>query len=223
MFLSNPAKSLLACILLLFFIAGCGFLQSGENKPVPLVPETKNRFPFKTKEPEDYQCEIVVTAGEATRRTILARKSGRRRVDFDVGEKNQRSVLQTDKEYLIAFDKKIFAENTVKTGVGDSQFTELTSELLNRGEHAEFEEIGREKSVVRYRVILEAGDSNEIIVHFDEAIGMLVKQEFFAINGAAKTLQYAVEITNFRTDVDESLFAIPAGFRKVSLGEFHGR
>ena len=223
MFLLNPAKSLLASILLLFFTAGCGFLQSSENKPVPLVPETKSRFPFKTKEPENFQCEIVVTAGEATRRTLLARKNDRRRVDFDLGEKNQRSVLLTDKEYLIAFDRKIFAENTVKTGVGDAQFSELTSELLNRGEHAEFEEIGREKSVVKYRVILEGSEANEIIVYFDEMIGMPVKQDFFAVNGAEKTLQYSINVVGFLTEVDEGLFAIPAGFRKVSLEEFNAR
>lgn len=223
MFLSNPAKSLLACILLLFFAAGCGFLRSSENKPVPLVPETKSRFPFRTKEPENFQCEIVVTAAEATRRTMLARKGGMRRVDFDVGEKNQRAILQTDKEYLIAFDRKVFAENTAKTGVGEAQFSELTSELLNRSERAEFEEIGREKSVVKYRVILESADLSEIIVYFDELIGLPVKQEFFAVNGAEKTLQYSVDVVGFLTEVDEGLFAIPAGFRKVSLDEFYAR
>jgi outer membrane lipoprotein-sorting protein len=225
MFLSNPAKSLLACILLLFFTAGCGFLQTSENKPLPLVPETKSRFPFATKEPENFQCEIVVTAGETTRRTLLAKKGERRRVDFDPNEKNHRAVLQTDKEYLIALDQKIYAEKTAKSGpiTADAQFSELTSELLNRGERAQFEEVGREKSVVKYKVSFSGGETNEIIIYFDETIGMPMKQEFFAMNGAEKTLQYSVEIVNFRTDVDESLFAIPVGFRKVSLGEFYGR
>ena len=222
MFLSNPAKSLLACILLLFFTAGCGFLQTNENKPLPLVPETKSRFPFTTKEPENFQCEIVVNAGEVTRRTLLAKKGERRRVDFDPGEKNHRAVLQTDKEYLIALDQKIYAEKVAKSGSvpADAQFSELTSELLNRGERAEFEEIGREKSVVKYKVSFAGGEADEIIIYFDETISMTVKQEFFAVDGAEKTLQYSVEIVNFQTDVDEILFAIPAGFRKVSLSEF---
>ena len=222
MFLSNPAKSFLAYILLLFATAGCGFLQTNENKPVPLVPETKSQLPFATKEPENFQCEMVVTAGETTRRALLARKGMRRRVDFDVGEKKQRGILQTDKEYVIAFDAKIYAENAVKYGSGgDEQFSELTSELLNRDYHAEFEEIGREKSVVKYKVRFDGGEANEIIVYFDETIGMPVKQEFFAVDGTEKTLQYSVELVNFRTDVDESLFTIPAGFRKVSLSEFY--
>jgi hypothetical protein len=225
MFLSNPAKSFLASILLLFLVAGCGFLQTNENKTVPLVPEPKSRFPFATKEPENFQCEMVVTAGNLTRRTLMARKGSSRRVDFDPGEKNQRAVLHTDKEYLLAFDKKIYAEKTVPTGPisADAQFSELTSELLNRGEHAEFEEIGREGTVVKYNVRLEGGGMNEIIVYFDEAIGLPVKQEFFTVNGTEKLLQYSVEIVNFQTDVDENVFAIPAGFRKVTLGEFHGR
>ena len=223
MFLSNPAKSFLASILLLFFVAGCGFLQTNENKTVPLVPETKGRVPFATKEPENFQCEVVVTAGGTTRRTLLARTGSWRRVDFDLGEKQQRTVLQTDKEYLIAFDEKIYAENPAKSGAADAQFTEFTSELLNRGDHAEFEEIGREKSVVKYKVRFDGGDANEIIILFDETIGMPVKQEFFALEGSEKTLQYAVELVNFRADVDESLFAIPAGFRKVSLAAFYGQ
>ncbi len=223
MFLSNPAKSFLACILLLFATAGCGFLQTSENKPVPLVPETKSRFPFATKEPENFQCEIVVTAGETTRRTLLARKGDRRRVDFDLGEKKQRGILQSDKDYLIAPGEKIYAENAAKPGTAsaDAQFTELTSELLNRSNRAEFEEIGREKSVVRYRVRFNGGESDEIVIYFDETIGLPVKQEFFAVDGTEKSLQYSVELVNFRTDVDESLFAIPAGFRKVSLSEFY--
>lgn len=189
------------------------------------MPEAKSRFPFATKEPEIFQCEIVVTASDMTRRTMLARKGSLRRVDFDPSEKNQRTILQTDKEYLIAFDKKIYAEKAVKTGpvAADAQFSELTSELLNLGEHAEFQEIGREETVTKYKVSLDGGDANEIIIYYDETIGMPVKQEFFAVDGAEKILQYSVEVVGFRTDVDEGLFAIPAGFRKVSLGEFYSR
>ncbi|MEO7673067.1 MAG: hypothetical protein ABIU09_03195 [Pyrinomonadaceae bacterium] len=206
----------------MFSTAGCGFLQTSENKPVPLVPEAKSGFPFSTSEPENFQCEMVVTSGGVTRRTLVARQGNLRRVDFEAGEKGQRAILQTDKEYLIAFDRKIFAEKAV-TGAAsaDRQYSELTSELLNRGEHAVFEEIGREASVVKYKLTFDGGDATEIIVHFDEAIGMPVKQEFFSLDGNERTLQYSVEILGFRTDVDEGLFAIPAGFRKVSLSEFY--
>ncbi len=225
MFLSNPAKSFLASILLLFLVAGCGFLQTNENKTLPLVPEPKSRFPFTTKEPENFQCEMVVTAGNLIRRTLMAKKGSSRRIDFDPGEKNQRAVLQTEKGYVIAFDKKIYAEKAASTGpiTADAQFSELTSELLNRGEHAEFEEIGREGAVVKYKVRLEGGEANEILVYFDEVIGLPVKQEFFTVNGSEKVLQYSVEILNFQADVDESVFAIPAGFRKVSVSEFYGQ
>lgn len=223
MFLSNPAKSFPAYILLLLATTGCGFLQTSENKQPTQLPVIKSRVPFATKEPENFQCEIVVTTGETTRRTRLARIGSRRRIDFDFGERNQRAVLNNDKEYLIGADDKIYAEKTAKVGAAstDAQFSELTSELLNRGERAQFEEIGREQSIIRYKVRLEDGKSNEIIIYFDELIGMPVKQEFFALNGEERTLQYAVELLNFRTDVDESLFAIPAEFQKVSLNDFY--
>jgi len=218
MFLSNPAKSFLAGLFILMSSAGCGLLRSDENTSSPVVDEPKRKIPFSTKEPENFQCDIVETAGENGRRKRLAKKGTWRRIDFDPGEKTHRAVLQTDKSYVIDFGRRVFAENASPSGAAP-QFSELTHELLNIGGRSEFEEAGREGVVVRYIVRPADGVRSEIVVHYDESISMPVKQDFFTLEGAERILQLTVEIVNFKTDPDADAFSIPGGFRKVSMNE----
>ena len=137
-------------------------------------------------------------------------------MDFDPGEKTHRALLQTDKEYVIDIGRGLYAETAAGSG-GD--FGELTHELLNTGQRSEFEETGREGSVVRYLVHPADSETSEIAVQYDESIGMPIKQEFFSIVGAGRMLQFTVEIVNFRTETDAALFSIPASYRKVSMNE----
>lgn len=219
MFLSNPAKSFLALTLILLATAGCGWLKTAENTSVPSVAEPKSRYPFKTREPENFQCEIVETAGQSVRRTRLAGKGSWRRIDYDFGAGNQRTVLRIDKEYLIDFERKVFAEKPGVSGsTGEQAFSELTHELLTVGERAEFEETGREGSVLKYRIVNEA---SETAVYYDESIGLPVKQEFFSTTGGERSLEFSVEMVDFKLEPDADLFTLPAGFAKVSMEEFH--
>lgn len=217
MFLSNPAKSFLAGIFILFSTIGCGLLRSNQNTATPQIEEPKNRIPFKTKEPESFQCEIAETAGESVRRKRLAKKGDWRRVDFDIGEKNHSALLQTDKEYILDIGRGAYAE--VASGGTGGQFTEVTQELLNTGGHVEFEEAGREGSVIRYTVRPADSGSSEIIVHYDESIALAVKQEFFSIENGERKLRFTVELIGFKSEPDAEVFSIPAGFRKVSIDE----
>lgn len=216
MFLSNPAKSFLASLLIFLSAAGCGWLRPNQSTSTPLVEAPKDRFPFKTKEPENFQCEIVETAGEAVRRKRLAKKGNRRRVDFDLGEKNQRALLQTDREYILDIGRAVYAETTSGSG---GQFSELTHELLNTGQHAEFEETGRDGNIISYVVRPADGELSEIVVYYDEAIGLPIKQEFFSLEGDARTLQFTVELINFKPEPDADIFSVPTGFRKISADE----
>jgi hypothetical protein len=220
MFLSNPAKSFLASLFILISTAGCGFVGSEENDSAPVVDGPKSKIPFRTKEPESFQCEIVETAGDSVRRIRLAKKGTWRRIDFDPGEKTHRAVLQTDKEYVIEFARGAYAESAAGSG---GQFSELTHELLNNLRHAEFEESAREGSIIRYTVRPADSEASEIVVHYDESIGMPVKQEFFSTAGEARTLQFLVELINFRTEPDADAFAVPAVFRKLSMAELLAR
>lgn len=217
MFLSNPAKSFLASALILFSTTGCGIFRSNQNTSAPQVEEPKKRVPFETKEPENFQCEIVETAGDIVRRKRLARKGTWRRVDLDLGEKNQRALLQIDREYILDTGRGVYAE--AAAGSANGQFSELTQELLNIGHHAEFQEAGREGNIVRYTVRPANGDSSEIIVHYDASIGLPVKQEFFSIEAGERTLKFMVEMIDLKAEPDADIFSIPAGFRKIAMEE----
>ena len=216
MFLSNPATAFLATVLIFFSTIACGWLGGSNNTAVPVTKEPKGRFPFKTKEPENFQCEIVETAGDSVRRKRVAKKGNWRRVDFDFGERSQRALLQTEREYVLDFNRRAYIETPRPTG---GQFSQLTHELLNTGEHSSFEEIGRDEKIVHYLVRFSNSRSDEVIVHYDESIGLPVKQEYFSHDGGERILRFTVELVNFTTEPDPDAFLVPNGFRKVSEDE----
>ena len=223
MFLSNPAKSFLAGILILIFSAGCRFCQDNHNTSVPLASETKGEFPFSTKEPENFQCEIIMTAGETVRKAFIAKKGGTRRIDYNFGEEDQRSFLQTDKDYVISYGKKIYAEISLKQNLSTAEgpWDEFTSRLLNEHGRAEIEEIGADGDLKIYKAIIGKSNLSEILIYIDPANGIPVKQEFFSVSGARKTLQYSVDFTNVVLEVDDRLFELPKNFKKISAAEFY--
>lgn len=222
MFLSNLRKSFIASGLLLIGFSSCWLWQKNDDKPTPLIIEEKGEFPFSTREPEVFQCNIVTTAEDISQTYFYARKQGKWRYDLRHGEEDQVSNIHTDKHYLISYRGKIYAE--VEPGKAPdskpSPLDDLTNRLLKRGERAEFEEIGRENNLTKFRV--RTGDSNasEIIIFVDPAVGLPVKQEFYSVVGDKKSLGFSVELRDLNLDVDDSVFAIPAGFRKVSIDEF---
>jgi len=217
MFLSNSTSSFLALIFILISTAGCGLMKTAENTSAPTPELPRNRFPFSTKEPENFQCEIVETAGPVVRRKRIAKKGTWRRIDFDFGDSGQRAVLQTDKEYIIDANRGVYAErNSAETA---DEFAEITHELLNIGQPSEFEETGREGSIVRYIVRPTDGSLSEIIVEYDESIGMPVKQQFYSIDGAERTLRFGIEVSGFKSDPDPEIFTLPLSWKKVSMKE----
>ena len=222
MFLSNLRKSFIASGLLLIGFSACWLWQKNDNKPAPLIIEEKGEFPFSAKEPDVFQCDIVTTAEEISQTYFYARKRERWRYDFHRGDDDQVSSLQTDKHYLISYRKKIFTE--IASGPDavskPTPLDDLTNRLLKRGERAEFEEIGRENNLTKYRVRTGDSGASEVVIFVDPVNGLPVKQEFYSVRGDKKTLGFSVELRNLSLDVDDSIFAIPMGFRRVSIDEF---
>ena len=218
MYLSNPAKSFLLAIPFFVSTIGCGFVGSGSNNAPRVIEAPASSIPFKTKEPENFQCEILESAGKTTRRKRIAKKGSWRRVDFEPGEATHRAVLQTEKEYLIDVGRRIYAE--MARQAGEQQFSELTRELITAGSPSVYEETAREGSLVTYAVRPDGSNGSEMVLHYDESIGMPVKQEFYSLNDGVRTLSFSVELLNFSTEPELGLFELPAGFRKVSMNEF---
>lgn len=220
MLLSNPAKSFLVAFWFLLICTSCRFWQNAENKPVSLRSDIKSEVPFSTTEPLTFQAEIMITAGGIERRIFVARTGELRRIDYEYGQPNQHSVLETDKRYLLASRQKVYTE--VPNATGDRGTADpLTEQLLNLREYAGFEDLGAENNVEKYRARIDGSDSSEIIIYVDNAAAMPVKQEFYSISGEERTLQYAFEMRDLKLEADGTLFQIPAGYRMVPLDEFY--
>jgi hypothetical protein len=214
----------LALVLLLF--PSCRYGQKIEGETSASTPfaveELKNKIPFSTKEPEIFQTEIVVSANGQERVYFVARNGENLRFDYNFTDKNRVSILQTDKNYLIFPDKKIYAEAAGGEipAASDDWTKFLTTEWLNERTEANFERLDAENNLVKYRVRFNESDLSESVIYVDENLGFPVKQEFFSINGEQRTLNFTVELRNLKRQTDENTFSIPKDFRKVSIAEF---
>ncbi len=213
MFLSTPAKIFHVICFSSIIFAGCSLWRSSENSTAGFASEPKSEHPFSAREPEVFQAELVVRTGEVERRTLIARNGGMRRTDIDVGTDNHRAVLVTDKEYLLYFKRKTFEEHTLSSNAA-AVYEPLTAHMINARDYSSFREVKRDGSVIEFSARVNGSENSEVLIYFDEKIGMAVKQEFYSIEGDNRTLQYAVELKDFRTDVDPELFKIPGNFRR---------
>ena len=215
----------LALVVLAFFSA----CRSGQNnngeknaaKPY-IIEELKSGIPFTTKEPDDFQAEIVVSTGGTERKTFVARRGANRRYDFNAGAKNQVSMISIDKSYLILPDKKIYAENSGdENAISAENWSDfLTNEWLNSRSEVRFEKLETVENMTKYLVKPENAGQTEILIFVDDARGFPVRQEFYSINNEQRVLNFAVELRNLKIPAEENLFAVPSDYKKVSIDEF---
>lgn len=224
MFSSNITKFFAAAALSFLLFSGCRTGSDpgdGNSSQPPVAEDLKSEIPFSTKEPEQFQAEIVVTAGGAQRKTFVARNGANYRYDFNFGAKNQVTALATDKSYLFATGRKIYTENAAGSEEvpRDDWTSFLTTEWLNQKRDAKFEKLETSGNLTKYRVRLDASPATEVLVYVDEQIGFPVKQEFYS-TAQPTTPTYIFELKNLKLQTDENLFILPADFRRVSAEEF---
>ncbi|HEY8560258.1 MAG TPA: hypothetical protein VIL74_07765 [Pyrinomonadaceae bacterium] len=226
MFTCNLTRFFAVFAFTFLLFSGCRFVSNksdADSSAPPVADELKSEIPFSTKEPERFQAEIVMTANEAERRTFVARGGARRRYDFDFGAKNQVTLLQTDKIYRISPALRIYAEEAGGLPVPADDWTNfLTNEWLNEKLPANFEKLETVENLTKYRVRPAESAASEVYLYVDEKNGLPVKQEFYS-TAAPKAPLYTVELKNLRLDADESLFILPADFKRVSPEEFAER
>jgi hypothetical protein len=180
----------------------------------------QNPIPFSTKEPDNYQAEIVISTGDIERRIFTARKGARSRIDYDLGSPGQRSFIHSDSDYVYSERLQVFAETApVRSGWPSEFENDITASLLSHRPNTSYESLGREDGLSKYRA--QTGDSSEIIIFINEEIGLPVRQEFYSVAAdGQKSLQYRMDLRDFRPEADEALFAVPGRARKVQLAEF---
>ena len=222
MFLSNPARYFVFCGLLLAGVTGCGYLRSGTGGNVRFADADRESAPFSTKEPDEYQAEIVISAGGVERRLFAARKNGRSRIDYDRGTPGQRTVIRSDRDIVYSERLNIYADAAPSTASSGSSELEndITLSLLNSRPFTTFESMGTVNGLSTYRA-RAAGESGETIISVDDGSGLPVKQEMFSVaEDGTRTLQYSVELRDVRLEAGDALFAVPKNARRVPLAEF---
>jgi hypothetical protein len=224
MVLSNSAKSFLICTLILFAMLGCNWRQEN-NTNNGVIPGPKNDIPFPTAEPDVFQCNILRSDGEHEQKTFFARKNGNWRFDLGDGTVSGDTILRTDKYYRVNNDKKVFAE----TPRGDPSAAEpeflsdLTFSALKQDGETRFEKLGPDGGLVKYSAKIGDSDNAKAVIYVDETNGLIMKEEFFSLKGQndnEPTPSFVFELRDLKMDVDDSIFAIPPGYKKLSWNDY---
>ncbi len=223
------AKFLTTIIVAANICLACSFWRgnSADRSTSRPVGELESTIPFGTKEPEIYQCEIVVTTflnGEKSERMVkAARNVEKMRYDYPNGV----TFLQISEseKYLIHFESGIYVQssngNALGSDSGETLKDFLTTKWLNERRDAKFENLGKENNFTKYRVVVDESTNSEINIFVDDLLKLPMKQEYFSGGGESKILVSAVELRNFSILTDETRFKMSEGLKKVSLDDYH--
>ncbi len=219
--LSNPANFSVSLCLLLLLLQGCGSATSDQETPEPQIAEPISTLPFATKEPAEYQATFVTRAGGIETLTFAARKGMNRRTDHRLGTEGQMNVIESDKAYRILPGKRVYTEQDFDQSLPpDRPFAGFTDQLLNVRMGAAFEETGSENGLTVFRVSFDDSPGSEALIYVSQELGMPIKQEFYSVSGGQRMLTSVIELRDVKTAVDDSIFAVPDGFKRVAAAEF---
>ncbi len=212
--LSNARKYiLLTCFSALISIA-CGSSPGNSNQTAINNAETPGEFPFAIKEPLTYQAEVVASGDGIDKKWLVARDGERWRIDFLEAGEPSRTRMRLDAVYSIDHKRKIYtvAETGGETVAG------LTDRFFKGKDHRNIEKLESSNGVTKFR-IKNKNDQGEIIMSVDDKSGFMVREEFVPPAGS-RSAPFVYEIRNLRLRVDEGVFAIPVGYRKVTPVEY---
>jgi hypothetical protein len=212
MFLSNPRIAAWTVCVFAVAAAACGSSQTHANKDVIGTLETRARFPFDVHEPDVYQAEAYLTGDVGEQRFFIARKDAAWRYDIYAGGKPELTYLKNDRVCVIDHAAKTWREEAKGP---DPLMPTITSEgasrLFSGRDHPKFEVVSTDGSVTKYRATSDE-TPGDIFIYFDSTLGMITREEFPEANGSG---QRVFELKNIQRDVEDSIFAVPSGYKKT--------
>ena len=215
MFLSNPRKSLLLIGIMALLLYGCSSPTVNSKKAVSPSAKANDKSPFPTKGPQTYQGDFVVGNGTTEAQYFVARNGDEWRFDMSRDNAPWMTRLRSDKVYLIDHVKKEYAvEQFADLEDYDiAYFDSLSWGFFRGANYIEFEEIGRDGDLTKYKAHTLKDSKNDVIITIDNSTGMMVRQE---ITSPKDGLTYTYEVRNLKLETDDSVFAIPSGYRQVA-------
>lgn len=218
MHIRNLAAIIILLTVCVGLFQGCKPAPAANNAATPAVEAAKTDPPYPNKEPEKYQTEIWQTTAAGKDKFFVARDGAKWRIDSAYGAPNQVTTIHTDKDYVLAFATKVYAEYPIGHGFDEREDTinAMTRGMLNAKEKAAFEKAGDDGGLTKYKIISDAGKSVETLVYVDEKLGLPVKKEVYKTDGGQRVLDYSIQLSGFKSEVDASLFTLSKGFKQVS-------
>lgn len=221
--LSNISKIFIFAALCTVALSACGGTGAGGGNTVSVAEpvNTKTEPPYQNAEAETYQVEVAQTRGGRTDIYRIARKGDKWRVDNAFGTPEQTSSLHTDKDYVMSAGTKTYADFESGHGYDDRAATveAVTGGLIGGRTEAVYDKVGAQDGKTIYRITGIPGKPSETLVTVDDKLGYPVLKELYKIENGIRTLDVTYKLNGFKTDVDDSLFAIPKDYKKVPLEE----
>ncbi len=182
--------------------------------------EMQSDFPFSTKEPQVYQGDFVVSDSSNEYRRFVARNAAKSRFDIFQDGDLYLSQIKTDRIYSLNHKNKIYSASTheVNSSLFDGGFGSI-GDFFRGKEYREFEDLGIEGTLRKYRVRQDESTKDIVLIYVDEQVGMIIKQEFVK-SGENQTVKFVYEIRNLKLEADDTLFTIPEDYREVTLSEY---
>lgn len=213
MFLSNPRKILFVLIFFAGLSTGCWWSQNEPQKQVSLTGEPVGEFPFSTIEPAIYSAHVYTRAAGVEKHWFVARKNEKWRFDIYRGETLAVSQIFSGKLYQLDHTQKTATEMPSPTDPFTAfPFSDTAGDMLRGHEHYEFEEAGREGAIIKYKARSDIS-KGDIVISFDTAMNMIVRQDFIEPNGETN---FTYELKELNKEVSDEVFEIPPRYQKRS-------
>ena len=204
------------------------------NSPEPLSS-------VNTREPEKYRATLVFSAetaggektiGIPTLSADVARSGDDRRVSFKLPDGSDLIYIDHDNHhYAVVPSRKQYAELTpeavgfqIQKLMTPGQLVSYIGKLKGVERVGDDQVNGRTADKYRYATTVktgtQAGDvNNQAFIYIDKETGLPLRAELFAeSSGNVKGMNSAkivAEMRNISTDVDPTLFTVPAGLNKI--------
>jgi len=220
MFLSNPRKLILAIAIVSVLLTACGSKPSTTSRDISPVDVTSERFPFPTKESQEYQGNFVVSDGSTEMQYFVARKADKWRFDINSNGSPKTTQVRTDKVYLIDHVNKTYAIEAFADleDFDTSYFNSLTWGFFRGANYIEYEEIGRNGNLISYKAKTLKGQKNDVLISVDATTGIMMRQEITSDkdrDAKGVPIRYTYEVRDLKVEVDDSVFEIPSGYRST--------
>ena len=226
----------LAGIASLLLFASCSS-KSNTAAESPSSEQTLSSPPFQTKEPENYQAVRTLaftdqSGNPVTTKTAIAKFGVLRREETQSGASPTVLLELAEGNFLLYPNDKVYAQVAgfdSETEADSTAFETSPEKLLHPDTlQSSYQKLGNEtvsgRSLVKYRVVVNSADgsgvsSNETLIWIDETLGMPVRSETKANDGTVSIM----ELSDVSTQVDKSLFQLPAGYQKIAPEELRRR